>query len=180
MKKMHTVFCNQWILMGITCCIFLSLQTGCRETESGAVGNVQPSFIAAPVARAAVGQHLSIHHINTHDGYSEAVTSEINGVKTIYVSGQIGKGDSFEAQMRSALSNLEATLDAAGANMNDIVKMNTYIVDYTPETLEVFRRVRKELMGELKMPASTLAGVQALALPDWKIEIEAIAIVSTE
>ena len=165
MKKIHTVFRNQWISMGITCCIFLSLQTGCREKEAG-VENPNP--------------YLNIRHINTHDGYSEAVTSEINGVKSIYVSGQIGSGDSFEAQMRSALSNLEATLEASGATMNNVVKMNTYIVDYTPETLEEFRRVRKELMGELKMPASTLVGVEALALPEWKIEIEAIAVVQTE
>jgi enamine deaminase RidA (YjgF/YER057c/UK114 family) len=61
--------------------------------------------------------------------------------------------------------------------MDDVVKMNTYIVDYGPESLEVFRGVRKELMGEADMPASTLVGVAALALPEWLIEIEAVAVV---
>ena len=147
----------------IATCFFLMLVSfGCRDMQSGNSGD---------------GAVLKVVHINTHDGYSEAVTTEHNRVKTVYISGQVGDGDTFEAQMRSALSNLEASLEAAGATMNDVVKMNTYIVDYNPETLEVFRRVRKELMGELKMPASTLVGVEALALPDWMIEIEAIAVV---
>ncbi|WP_445383486.1 RidA family protein [Robiginitalea sp. IMCC43444] len=145
-----------------TCLLVVCLCFGCGDTQSGHSGD---------------GAVLQVGHINTHDGYSEAVTTEYNGVKTVYISGQVGDGDTFEAQMRSALSNLEASLEAAGATMNDVVKMNTYIVAYTPETLEVFRRVRKELMGELKMPASTLVGVEALALPDWMIEIEAIAVV---
>jgi enamine deaminase RidA (YjgF/YER057c/UK114 family) len=55
--------------------------------------------------------------------------------------------------------------------------MNTYIVDYQPEQLEIFRNVRKEVMGDEKMPASTLVGVTALARPEWLIEIDAVAVV---
>ena len=79
--------------------------------------------------------------------------------------------------MRSALSNLKEVLGKAGATMADVVKMNTYIVDYGPETLTSFRKVRKELLGDSDMPASTLVGVEALALPEWLIEIEAVAVV---
>ncbi|MBT8321368.1 MAG: hypothetical protein KJO90_06840 [Eudoraea sp.] len=43
--------------------------------------------------------------------------------------------------------------------------------------LAIFRQVRKEVMGNEKMPASTLVGVESLALPEWLIEIEAIAII---
>lgn len=116
-------------------------------------------------------------YLDMHDGYSEAVVVESNQVKTIYVSGQVGEGDGLEAQMRSALSRMKALLGREGATMFDVVKMNTYIVDYGPETLEVFRGVRKEVMGEADMPASTLVGVEALALPEWLIEIEAVAVV---
>ena len=59
--------------------------------------------------------------------------------------------------------------------------MNTYIVDYGPQSLETFRGVRRELLGETEMPASTLVGVESLALPEWLIEIEAVAVIpSTE
>ncbi|MDX1333402.1 MAG: RidA family protein [Robiginitalea sp.] len=114
--------------------------------------------------------------IDTHDGYSEAVAFVSGGLKTIYVSGQVGEGPDLDSQMRSALSNLKEVLGKAGATMDDVVKMNTYIVDYGPQSLETFRGVRRELLGDTEMPASTLVGVESLALPEWLIEIEAIAV----
>lgn len=116
-------------------------------------------------------------YIDTHDGYSEAVVVQSGGLKTIYISGQVGTGEDLDSQMRSALSNFKEVLENAGATMDDVVKMNTYIVDYGPQTLATFRNVRKELLGEAEMPASTLVGVEALALPEWLIEIEAVAVV---
>jgi enamine deaminase RidA (YjgF/YER057c/UK114 family) len=114
--------------------------------------------------------------IDTHDGYSEAVVVVFDGLKTIRVSGQVGEGPDLDSQMRSALSNLKEVLGKAGASMDEVVKMNTYIVDYGPESLETFRGVRKELLGDSDMPASTLVGVESLALPEWLIEIEAVAV----
>jgi enamine deaminase RidA (YjgF/YER057c/UK114 family) len=116
-------------------------------------------------------------YVDTHNGYSEAVIINAAGQKTIYISGQIGEGPDLESQMRDALSKMERLLRGAGAGMDDIVKMNTYIVDYGPESLQVFRGVRKELLGDSDMPASTLVGVQSLALSEWLIEIEAVAVV---
>ena len=115
-------------------------------------------------------------YINQENGYSQIVSVETGGVTTLYVSGQIGLGDDLESQMRSALQNLTLQLEQAGATLDDIVKMNTYIVDYQPEDLNVFRETRKDVMGNEQMPASTLVGVSALALPEWLIEIEAVAV----
>jgi enamine deaminase RidA (YjgF/YER057c/UK114 family) len=114
---------------------------------------------------------------NQQNGYSESVMITNGSVKTIYVSGQISDAPDFESQMRDVLTKLEKALNNVGANMKDIVKMNTYIVDYQPEQLEIFRNVRKEVMGDEKMPASTLVGVTALARPEWLIEIDAVAVV---
>ena len=36
--------------------------------------------------------------------------------------------------------------------------------------------VRKELLGDTDMPASTLVGVEALGRSEWGVEIEAIAV----
>lgn len=115
--------------------------------------------------------------INQQNGYSQIVAVTTGATKTLYVSGQIGTGDDLAAQMKSALANLKTELAAAGATFKDIVKMNTYIVDYKPSDLDVFRNTRKEIMGDAKMPASTLVGVTALALPEWLIEIEAVAVI---
>jgi enamine deaminase RidA (YjgF/YER057c/UK114 family) len=96
---------------------------------------------------------------------------------TIYVSGQVGEGDTFEAQFRDAIGKLKNTLAQSGATFKDVVKMNTYIVDYQPEILPAFRAVRKELLGDSDMPASTLMGVAALGADTWKVEIDAVAVI---
>lgn len=115
---------------------------------------------------------------NQQNGYSESVMITNGPVKTIYVSGQISDGPDFESQMREVLAKLEKALQNVDAEMKDIVKMNTYIVDYKPELLDIFRNVRKEVMGDDKMPASTLVGVTALARPEWLIEIDAVAVLT--
>lgn len=133
-----------------------------------------PLLLALPLgARADHSREI----INPATGYSQAVAITAGAVKTIYISGQIGEGDDLESQLRSVYTRLGEQLRAAGAGYSDIVKTTTYIVDYRPEDLDVFRTVRKSFMGETDMPASTLVGVQSLALPAWRVEIEAIAIV---
>ncbi len=123
---------------------------------------------------------LTKTYIDPAQGYSQAVAVEVHGVKTIYISGQVGSGANFEAQFKDALNKLFKTLEASGATFNDVVKYNTYIVNYQPAYLDTFRRVRKELLGDTDMPASTLVGVQALGLPEWGVEIEATAVVKME
>lgn len=122
---------------------------------------------------------IGLAQVNFHDatnGYSQSVTVEANGVTTIYISGQIGEGETLEEQMKNALTNLKSQLAKHGADFVNIVKMNTYIVNYQPGDLAVFRGVRQEIFGNEIAPASTLVGVQALALPQWLIEIDAVAV----
>ena len=120
---------------------------------------------------------LSKSYIDPGPGYSQAVVVEANGLKTIHISGQVGTGPNFETQFQEALQGLFTTLEHSGATFDDVVKYNTYIVDYHPAYLDTFRTIRKKLLGDTDMPASTLVGVQALGLPEWKVEIEAIAVV---
>ncbi|WP_343487036.1 RidA family protein [Allomuricauda sp. d1] len=123
---------------------------------------------------------LTKTHIDPAQGYSQAVAVEANGVKTIYISGQVGTGDDFEAQFRDAIGKLLQTLENSGATFGDVVKYTTFVVDYQPEYLDTFRAVRKELLGDTDMPASTLVGVPTLGLPEWGVEIEAVAVVETK
>jgi len=123
---------------------------------------------------------LTKTYIDPGPGYSQAVVVEANGIKTIHISGQVGTGKNFESQFKDALSKLFKTLENSGATFDDVVKYNTYIVDYQPAYLDTFRTIRKELLGDEDMPASTLVGVQALGLPEWRVEIEAVAVVEVD
>lgn len=103
---------------------------------------------------------------------------------TIYISGQVannekgevvGKGD-LHAQVTRVFENLSTCLKSVDAKFSDIVKMNTYVVNMKPEDLAVIREVRKKYLTPENPPASTLVGVQALANPDFLIEIEVVVV----
>lgn len=117
-------------------------------------------------------------YIDPNEGFSQTVIVKTGNYKTLYISGQIGIGKDLETQTNSTFKNLEMQLHQANATFKDVVKMNTYIVNFQPETdLPIFRKVRKEFLGTENYPASTLVGIQALGNKDWLIEIEAIAVI---
>lgn len=108
------------------------------------------------------------------------------GSRTIYTAGQVaideggslvGAGDLAE-QTAQAMRNVGLALAAAGASFADIVKITTYVVNYRPEHRSIIGKARAPFFaGGKPPPASTLVGVAALALPEWLVEIEAIAVV---
>ena len=82
-------------------------------------------------------------------GYSHV--AKVNKGTLIYLAGQVssdasgklvGEGD-FEAQAEQVFANLKLAVEAAGATMADIVKMNTYIVaEVDPADVPKMRAVR--------------------------------------
>ena len=121
--------------------------------------------------------------LRTPTGYTHVVS--VSGGRTLYIAGQVaynekgdvvGKGD-LRAQTRQVFENLRLALAGAGATFKDVVKWNTYVVNYKPEDLPALREIRAEALKDVTPPASTFIGVQALANPDFLIEIEAIAVV---
>lgn len=117
-------------------------------------------------------------YINQANGYSQVVAVSSGETTTLYISGQIASGESMEIQIRSVFISLQKQLKDVGADFKDLVKINTYIVNYKPEIhLELFRKIRKELFGDTIQPASTLVGVQSLARKEWAVEMEAIAVI---
>jgi len=114
-------------------------------------------------------------------GFSHATKSA--GGTTIHCAGQVawdkdykvvGAGD-VGAQARQALKNLKAVLAAAGATPADVVRIRTYVVNHSPELLGPVGAALAEFWGDVVPAANTWIGVQALALPDFLIEIEATA-----
>jgi len=121
--------------------------------------------------------------LNKPAAYTHVVAARSS--QTIFISGQVavdetgqlvGRGD-LRAQAEQVFANLKTALAAVGATFADVVKLTTYIVNYTPEQRAVLGDVRRRYLNSERPPASTLVGVQALALPEFLIEIEAIAVV---
>jgi enamine deaminase RidA (YjgF/YER057c/UK114 family) len=118
-----------------------------------------------------------------NSGFSQVVVA--TGTRTIYTAGQVsideggatvGAGD-LAAQATQAMRNVGLALAAAGASYADIVKITTYVVNYQPEQRVVIGKARAPFFANRTPPASTLVGVSALALPEWLVEIEAVAVV---
>lgn len=127
---------------------------------------------------AVKAQVLKKQFINAGPGYTNVVVTTANGVKTIHVAGQVGTGKDLEAQLRSAFANLERQLADAGAKLSDIVKMTTFIVRYKESDLDIFRKVRGEVLGFENKPANTLVGVYSLFQDQYLVELEAVAMIA--
>lgn len=117
----------------------------------------------------------------TPRGYSHVVTIE-GAQKLAFIAGQVGidkegkiVGPDLTTQIRQVAHNLIAALAAVGAKPSDIIKMNTYIVNYKPSDYGAMREARAILFPSGEPPASTLIGVQSLAVDGLLVEIEAIA-----
>lgn len=116
-------------------------------------------------------------------GFSHATTSRSQ--KTIHCAGQVAwdknynivGGDDLAAQCEQILKNLKDVLAAAGATPADVVRLGIYVVDYTPDKLDIIGAALTEFYGDSEPAANTLLGVAALAMPEFLIEIDLIAMV---
>lgn len=116
-------------------------------------------------------------------GFSHAAVHE--GGRMLQMAGQVAwdkdcnvvGGDNLAAQTRQALANLKEVLAEVGATPANIVRLRTYIVGHTPDKLgPVLGEIGAFYEGTSPAP-NTVIGVQALALPDFLIEIEATAVI---
>ena len=76
----------------------------------------------------------------------------------------------FEAQVRLAFANLEATLKAGGCTLDDIVDVTTFHTD--PENqFETIMKVKAEVFPKAPYPNWTAIGVNWLAGFDFEIKV---------
>jgi 2-iminobutanoate/2-iminopropanoate deaminase len=80
--------------------------------------------------------------------------------------------DDEYGQARAIFEKIEKLLSAAGAGMDDVVKVVIYVTDISRR--EEVWRARREFFKE-PFPVSTLVEAAALAMPGLKVEIEAVA-----
>ena len=116
-------------------------------------------------------------------GFSQVVAS--TGTKIIHCAGQtawdkdmnIVGGDDLEQQTAQALENIKTALAAAGATMNDVVRLDIYVVDYDRDKIPAIGAAMSRYFDLERLPANTLLGIAALAMPEFLIEITATAVV---
>jgi enamine deaminase RidA (YjgF/YER057c/UK114 family) len=116
--------------------------------------------------------------VDGHVLYSHVVA--VDGRRTIYVAGQlardrqgqvVGRGD-MRSQIRQVGENVKAALAAAGASLDDIVKITTYVTDID----EYFKHVDVRMQYFHALPASAVVEVRRLAHPDFMVETEVVAV----
>lgn len=117
-------------------------------------------------------------------GYSHV--GEVTSGKLIYISGQVamdaagnlvGKDD-YPSQLRQVFANLNTALEAAGASFKNVIKLNYYIVDRVDRSeFFAYRVVRDQYVDTANPPTATVIVVRGLFVPEFLVEIEAIAVV---
>jgi enamine deaminase RidA (YjgF/YER057c/UK114 family) len=86
----------------------------------------------------------------------------------------VAPGD-VAAQAEQVMANLVVTLNAAGAELSDVVKTTVYVASAERADLVAAWTVVRAAFGDHDAP-STLLGVQVLGYPDQLVEVEAIAV----
>lgn len=100
------------------------------------------------------------------------------GARWLFTTGQVGVdadgriATDIQEQCELAWTNILAILAEAGMDAGDLVRVNAYLTDRS--YIEPYRIVRDALLKP-PYPASTVLVVKELALPEFLVEIEAVA-----
>ena len=123
---------------------------------------------------------LSPKSVHSTVGYSHAARLG----DLLFVSGQvsknehdetIGAGDA-ERQTEVVYENLKRVLEESGSGLDMIGKTTVFTTSL--EHRPAINRVRERVFGPIgRYPASTFVVVSSLAVPEWLVEIEVIAVV---
>jgi len=109
------------------------------------------------------------------------LSSVVRWDKLLFISGQVPRradgqeehGD-IEAQTRLAMANIQALVEAGGGSLSSIVKTTVFLTDMSD--LAGMNAAYAEAFGDHR-PARSAFQVAALGKPEFRVEIEAIAVV---
>ncbi|MBM3485732.1 MAG: RidA family protein [Alphaproteobacteria bacterium] len=100
----------------------------------------------------------------------------ISGMTAHDLSGGLQSGPSMYEQAKQTFVKIKHLVEAAGGQMDDIVKVNVFVTNIK-EREEVWRARAEFFTGDF--PCSTLVEVSALATPALKVEIEAVGFIGS-
>lgn len=116
-------------------------------------------------------------------GFSQAVV--IPSGQRVVLSGQVGvdaEGNTVGAdiftQITVAVNNIEAILAEIGTNLSDVVILRIYIVDSAKNDQQ---KITEALLKRFSVnpPATSWVIVSGLSEPEWLVELEAEAVLSS-
>lgn len=118
-------------------------------------------------------------------GFSQVVMTEPGRI--VNISGQVawgadGRLNAFglEEQLRQTLRQVVIAVEAAGGTSDDIQMLRLYIRDFqSGSDAQLIDKILVETFGTDNPPASSWIGVQALAQPEYLVEVEAMAVISS-
>ena len=131
--------------------------------------------------------HIRLRKFNTGKTYPEQkldndLSMSVRAGSFVFLRGQVGQAldgsnvgiGNATVQTEQAMRNVKQLLEEQGAKLADVCKINIYITD--PRYREaVYRVVGKWLKGVY--PVSTGIVVQALARPEWVVEVDVFAVI---
>jgi 2-iminobutanoate/2-iminopropanoate deaminase len=127
-------------------------------------------------------QRINPDTLHKNPAFTQVVTVA-NPTKFVYVGGQNGVdkdgkvvGKDIGSQSEQAFKNVLAALEAGGATFNDVIKMTIYIVQ-GQSLQDAFAAAQRVQKADTLPPTVSFAMVAGLAVPDFLIEIEAVAVV---
>ena len=95
----------------------------------------------------------------------------VSGVAPADEKGRLVGEEDVAAQARQVFVNLKKILEASGTGFDKVLKVTVYLTSVADRTK--INPVRQEFFGNAR-PASTLIGVNELAIPGMKVEVEAV------
>ena len=134
--------------------------------------------------------HRRIRPFNTRDTYPEQrldndLCQAVIAGDTIYLRGQVAQDlDTREnvavgdpaGQAEKAMDNIELLLGECGSRLTDICKVTVYLTDIRYRE-DVYRVLGRRMQGVF--PVFTGLVVQALARPEWVVEVDVTAVLET-
>lgn len=113
----------------------------------------------------------------------QTYTHIVRAGNLVFIAGQVGNdasgkivGPGMREQTDQVLKNLQAALASQKLDFNHVAKITIFTTSIEEFRAEDVAAVRAKYFGTSR-PASTLVQIARLASPEFKVEIEAIAIV---
>lgn len=122
-------------------------------------------------------RHLSPEGLRPPFGRYHHLVEVTGATRLVFLSGQLGlrpdgsAPEPVEEQTALAFKAIDACLETVGLGRQHVVRLNVFLTEAAYR--EAYMRVRDAWVAD-PPPASTLLVVKALALPECKVEIEAV------
>ncbi len=125
---------------------------------------------------------MSHEIINPLDVPTPIISPAMKTGNLVYTSGQIGidpesgelAGAGIQEQTRQVMENIKTLVEAAGSSMDKVIKCLVFLTD-----MNDYQGMNEVYISYFtgNKPARSCVKIDALAKPEWIVEIEAIAVV---